>query len=57
MTKWQHMMETYPQAMLIEMLNKRGDEGWELASVNFDGDSVIVFYKRPLTPAARADLP
>lgn len=46
MTKWQHMMETYPQDRLIEMLNQRGDEGWELACVNWDGDRAEVFYKR-----------
>jgi hypothetical protein len=33
-------------AMLVDMLNKRGDQGWELIEVFFGKDGIIALWKR-----------
>jgi hypothetical protein len=35
-------------AMLLEILNKRGDQGWELVEMFFGKDGVIAFWKRAI---------
>jgi hypothetical protein len=35
-------------AMLMDILNKRGDQGWELIEVFFGKDSIIAFWKRAI---------
>ena len=32
--------------MLVDTLNKRGEEGWELVQVSFGKDGVLAFWKR-----------
>jgi hypothetical protein len=33
-------------AILVEILNKRGDQGWELIEVFFGKDGIIALWKR-----------
>jgi hypothetical protein len=35
-------------AMLLEILNKRGDQGWELIEVFFGKDGIVAFWKRAI---------
>jgi hypothetical protein len=35
-------------ATLMEILNKRGDEGWELIEVFFGKDGIVAFWKRTI---------
>jgi hypothetical protein len=35
-------------AMLVEILNKRGDQGWELIEMFFGKDGVVAFWKRAI---------
>jgi hypothetical protein len=35
-------------AMFLEILNKRGDQGWELVEMFFGRDGVIAFWKRAI---------
>ncbi len=35
-------------AMLVDILNKRGDQGWELIEMFFGKDGVIAFWKRAI---------
>ena len=34
--------------LLVEILNERGKEGWELIQVSFGNDGMIAFWKRAL---------
>ena len=34
--------------LLVEILNERGREGWELVQVSFGNDGMIAFWKRPV---------
>ena len=34
--------------LLVEILNERGKEGWELVQVSFGNDGMIAFWKRPV---------
>jgi hypothetical protein len=33
-------------AMLVDILNKRGDQGWELIEMFFGKDGIIAFWKK-----------
>jgi hypothetical protein len=35
-------------AILVEILNKRGDQGWELIEVFFGKDGIIALWKRAI---------
>jgi hypothetical protein len=35
-------------AMLADILNKRGDQGWELIEMFFGKDGIIAFWKRAI---------
>jgi hypothetical protein len=35
-------------AMLVDILNKRGDQGWELIEVFFGKDGIIALWKRAI---------
>lgn len=35
-------------AILLDILNKRGDQGWELIEMFFGKDGIIAFWKRAI---------
>jgi hypothetical protein len=35
-------------AMVLEILNKRGDQGWELIEMFFGRDGIVAFWKRAI---------
>ena len=42
--------EVYPDQMkrLVEVLNERGAEGWELVQLSFSGGGIVAFWRREL---------
>lgn len=48
--KWEYKVRTLNHGVIIdEVLNKLGEECWELVSVVMQYDHVVVYMKRPKT--------
>ncbi len=44
---WEHMCSLYDQSTATDVLNRAGDQGWELVGLGTQGSNNLMCFKRP----------